>query len=257
MGKETGIAWCSHTFNPWWGCVKVSPACTNCYAATFDKRIGGDHWGPESDRRLFGDKHWSEPLKWNAAAKRDGVRRRVFCASMADVFEDRDDLDEHRARLWKLIDVTPNLDWMLLTKRADQIYRKIDWQIAKSNVWLGCTAEDQEWCDERATRLLGCPAVVHFLSVEPQLGPVVPPSGIKLVISGCESGPKARGTPSDWYRSLRDECIKIGAAFFLKQARMGADGISAGPGSWVKDRDIVELPYLDGVQHAAMPAVPA
>lgn len=93
MGKSTGIAWCDGTFNPWWGCVKVSPACTNCYAATFDRRIGGDHWGPGSERRTFGDKHWNEPLKWNAAAEQAGTRKRVFCASMADVFEGRSDLD--------------------------------------------------------------------------------------------------------------------------------------------------------------------
>jgi protein gp37 len=94
MGKETAISWTHHTFNPWWGCQRVSPGCTNCYAETFDKRIGGKHWGPTAPRRFFGPKHWAEPLKWARAAAKAGERHRVFCASMADVFEDRPELIE-------------------------------------------------------------------------------------------------------------------------------------------------------------------
>ena len=114
MGTETAISWCDHTFNPWWGCVRVSPACQHCYAETFSKRVGLKVWGPESDRRFFGPKHWAEPLKWNTAAVKAGVRRRVFCASMADVFEDRADLLNERLRLFQLIEDTPQLDWLLL-----------------------------------------------------------------------------------------------------------------------------------------------
>ncbi len=258
MGTETGIAWCDHTFNCWWGCVKISPACTNCYAATFDKRVGGAHWGPDSERRFFGDKHWAEPLKWDAAAKRAGVRRRVFCASMADVFEGRPDLVEHRARLWNLIDATPNLDWLLLSKRwgVEDVASMIPWTTTpRPNVWLGATAENQEYCDARAPALLAVPAVVHFLSVEPQLGAVIPPAGIDWVISGCESGPRSRPTPTEMYRGLRDATAAIGGAFFLKQARLLADGITVGKRSWVKGVDIVEQPYLDKVQHIAFPRV--
>ncbi len=161
MGLETGIAWCDHTFNPWWGCVKISPACTNCYAATFDKRVGGAHWGPGSERRLFGDKHWAEPLKWDAAAKVARRRRRVFCASMADVFEGRAELDVHRQRLWALIDATPNLDWLLLSKRwgLEDVASMIPWgDTPKPNVWLGATAENQEYADRRSAALLAVPA---------------------------------------------------------------------------------------------------
>ena len=122
MGVETKIAWTDHTFNPWWGCVKVSPGCANCYAETFAKRTGHAVWGAETDRRFFGDKHWAEPVKWNLAAAKAGVRRRVFCGSMCDVFEGpRPLLDDWRDQLWTLIRYTPNLDWLLLTKRPESL----------------------------------------------------------------------------------------------------------------------------------------
>src|SRR4051794_32502123 len=103
MGRNSSIEWTHHTFNPWWGCVKVSPACKHCYAEAWAKRTGFGLWGPRSDRRFFGDAHWREPLRWNAEAAADRTRRRVFCASMADVFEPRRELDAWRERLWKLI----------------------------------------------------------------------------------------------------------------------------------------------------------
>jgi len=117
MGKDSKIEWTHHTFNPWWGCVKVSPGCEHCYAEAFAKRVGKKVWGAQSDRRFFGDPHWREPLKWHDEAVITGERRRVFCASMADVFEDRDELIPHRIRLFQLIANTPKLDWLLLTKR--------------------------------------------------------------------------------------------------------------------------------------------
>src|SRR5688572_21886599 len=117
MGESTTITWTHHSWNPWWGCVKVSEGCKNCYAESFSKRACHDIWGPGSQRRFFGDKHWAEPIKWDRAAEKAGERRRVFCASMADVFEDRPDLVEPRRRLFELIRATPNLDWLLLTKR--------------------------------------------------------------------------------------------------------------------------------------------
>jgi protein gp37 len=112
VGKNSSIEWTHHTFNPWWGCVKVSPACQNCYALEFARRLGHSIWGAAAPRRFFGENHWLEPLKWNARAKADGERKRVFCASMADVFEARTDLNSERAKLWKLIEATPWLDWL-------------------------------------------------------------------------------------------------------------------------------------------------
>src|SRR5687767_4291955 len=114
MGQNTRIEWTHHTFNPWWGCVRVSPACKNCYADSWANRLGLELWGAKAPRRFFSDSHWAEPIRWNREAQRLGVRRRVFCASMGDVFEDRRDLDSARAKLWKLIDETSSLDWLLL-----------------------------------------------------------------------------------------------------------------------------------------------
>jgi protein gp37 len=93
MGKNSKIEWTNHTFNPWWGCVRVSPACKHCYAEAWAKRVGSKVWGAKAERRLFGNKHWFEPKKWDAEAKQDGERRRVFCASMPDIFEKRKELD--------------------------------------------------------------------------------------------------------------------------------------------------------------------
>lgn len=122
MGAATEIAWTDATFNPWWGCVRVSPGCENCYAESFAKRTGNAVWGVQAPRRFFPDKHWSEPRKWNAAAEKAGIRKRVFCASMADAFERREELDPWRAKLFALIEETPWLDWQLLTKRPEAGY---------------------------------------------------------------------------------------------------------------------------------------
>src|SRR5689334_16021242 len=124
MGAKTKIGWTHHTFNAWWGCHKVSPACKHCYAESFSKRTGHAVWGANAPRRFFGDAHWREPLKWNAAAEKAGERRRVFCGSMMDVFEWHDEptneqMNAARARLWELIESTPWLDWLLLTKRPE------------------------------------------------------------------------------------------------------------------------------------------
>lgn len=178
MGVDTSIEWTDHTFNPWWGCQRVSPACEHCYAETFSRRIGGspwakgEHWGPKSLRTIASEKQWGEPVRWNAAAEKAGVRARVFCASMADVFEDRRDLDAPRARLFALIEATPWLDWQLLTKRTDAMVRLAPERWAKAwprNVWAGTTVESQKYADERIPHLLRVPAAVRFLSCEPLL----------------------------------------------------------------------------------------
>lgn len=152
--------------------ARVSAACRSCYAETFAHRLGLDVWGKGADRRFFGDAHWNEPVKWNRKAEKEGVRRQIFCASMADVFEDHAGLDEQRERLWALMAETPWLDWLLLTKRPENIGGMIPWSWvagAPENVWFGATAEDQGCADERIPFLLDNPAVVHFLSCEPLL----------------------------------------------------------------------------------------
>ena len=150
MAKNSAIEWTHHTFNPWWGCTKVSPGCKHCYAETWSKRLGQDLWGARAARRELSDGYWRQPLAWNVSALKAGRRTRVFCASMADVFEDRRDLDSKRERLWALIEQTPKLDWLLLTKRPQNVARLAPYgETWPDNVWLGATAENQKWLDRR------------------------------------------------------------------------------------------------------------
>ena len=144
MGYSTGIEWTDHTFNPWWGCSKVSAGCDFCYAETWADRFAYEVWGEGKARRLMGDGYWLEPLKWNAEAQRANRRARVFCASMADVFE-VEAPEGQLERLWDLIRRTPWLDWQLLTKRPHRIARSLpkDWGAqGYPNVWLGTSVED-------------------------------------------------------------------------------------------------------------------
>lgn len=239
MGKGSKIEWCSHTFNVVWGCQKVSDACQFCYAETMAKRYGHQVWGPPSTtpRRTLSEAYWRQPLKWNAAAANAGERARVFCSSMADVFEDHPTVDQERQKLWPLIVATPCLDWLLLTKRPENIMSMVPvgWLDGfPRNVWAGTTVESQEYADKRIPELLRVPAAVRFLSCEPLLGPVDlaegghgpmfvtdlqngKRTGIHWVITGGESGPHARPGHPDWYRSLRDQCQAAGVAFHFKQ----------------------------------------
>ncbi len=172
MGEITGISWCHHTFNCWWGCVKVSEECRNCYAEGVAKRFGQDVWGVNRPRHTFGPKHWNEPLKWNRDAEKARERRRVFCGSMMDVFEVNriQGLDAEREKLWELIAKTPALDWLLLTKRPENIGALVPWKDSwPENVWLGTTAGTQKSADQNLPMLLSFPAIVRFVSMEPLL----------------------------------------------------------------------------------------
>lgn len=238
MGESTGIAWTDHTFNPWWGCARVSAGCEHCYAEAWAKRTGLSVWGQKSERRFFGEKHWKEPLKWNKAAALAGVRRRVFCSSMADVFEDRPDLVEPRERLFTLIVDTPYLDWQLLTKRPENLRAMLPWTSPQnsvnrppwSNVWLGTTCEDQKRADERIPILCEVPAEIRFASYEPAIEYVrfAPVSGLDWIIVGGESGPKARPFDLSWARRTVEHCDNYGIACFVKQ--MGDDPVDGSAG---------------------------
>lgn len=223
MGHQSTIEWTDHTFNPWWGCLKVSPGCQHCYADTLANRYGYTIWGPAAttERRTFGDKHWAEPLKWDREADKAGVRKRVFCASMADVFEDHHTAAEQRPKLWKLIEDTPHLDWLLLTKRPENMVAMTPWDKAwPTNVWAMTSVENQEQALRRIPVLLEVPAAIHALSVEPLLDAVdLMPwiDQLDWVIVGGESGPGARPMHPDWVRSLRQQCIPAGVSFFFKQ----------------------------------------
>lgn len=222
MGQTTAISWTDHTFNPWWGCARVSPGCQHCYAESFAKRTGHDVWGVGGERRTFGDKHWAEPLKWNRAAEAAGRPSLVFCASMADVFEDRDDLIPHRERLYDLIEATPHLIWQLLTKRPENVLAMTRYRYfhgLPDNVWIGCTVEDQTRAFDRIPELVKVPASVRFLSCEPLLGGVILAAldRIHWVIVGGESGGKHRPMDLDNARDIVHQCEQRHVPVFFKQ----------------------------------------
>lgn len=231
MGANSDIQWTDHTFNPWTGCTEISPGCDHCYAAAIAKRntkVFGQ-WGNEPRKRTS-EGYWRQPLKWDRVAVEHGRRVRVFCASMADVFDNQAP-HEWRVDLWSLIHATPNLDWLLLTKRPQNIAKMLpaDWGDGYRNVWLGTTVENQEQADRRISHLLDAPAAVHFLSVEPLLEPVrleewtdssrkilgVP--RVDWIIVGGESGPHARTMDERWAQNIRFLCEADDVPFFMKQ----------------------------------------
>lgn len=256
MAENTKIEWCDHTFNPWEGCQKVGPGCDNCYAEARNARFAGGqtiNWGPGAPRRRTSGSNWRLPLKWNQQAKAAGIRYRVFCASLADVFDNEVD-PAWRAELFALIAATPHLDWLLLTKRIGNVAKMIEAPGMQKcglppNVWLGATIVNQPEADRDITKLLALPARVRFLSMEPLLGPVdlrrwldrcdhgsrPGPGGaggvmcaecegrghgchrLHWIIVGGESGPGARPMHPDWARSLRDQCQAAGVPFLFKQ----------------------------------------
>ena len=231
MAENTKIEWADHTFNPWTGCTKVSPACDHCYAEGWAKRSGHVKWGSGQPRRRTSDANWRMPLKWNREAERTGVRPRVFCASLADVFDNAVD-PQWREDLFDLIAATPNLDWLLLTKRIGNVGNMLpvpfDFDKHFPNVWLGATVVNQEEADRDIPKLLAVPAAKRFLSIEPMVSHIDIKSylnrhmehavlRIDWVIVGGESGPGARPMSPDWARSIRDQCEEAGVALFVKQ----------------------------------------
>jgi protein gp37 len=251
MGATTGIQWTDHTFNPWWGCAHVSPGCVHCYAETLAKRCGNDVWGTKSPRRFFGEKHWAEPRKWNREAEARGKPERVFCASMADVGEPREDLKPWREKLWRLIAETPWLDWQLLTKRPEMVYMA-PWSYGKwpANVWVGTSVENQEWADKRIPILCQIPAAIRFLSCEPLVGPVfLEPdhlAAVDWVIVGGESGPGARKMDLEWARVLVEQCCEVNVPVFVKQLgaayRTEGDSHGAAMELWPTELQIRQMP---------------
>lgn len=319
MAENTNIEWCDSTFNPWTGCTKVGPGCDHCYAEGWAKRSGLVQWGPGAERRRTSAANWQKPLQWNAErfvectecgwrgeqrkAHSGGTqcpacsfgretlkpaRRRVFCASLADVF-DKEVPVEWRADLFWLIHSTPNLDWLLVTKRIGnaagmmraamlEIDPSGEWPAPWPNVWLGITVVNQAEADRDIPKLLQTPAAVRFLSMEPLLGPVLIdtllceypededealyPGRLDWVIVGGESGSKARPMHPQWARDIRDQCEEAGVPFLFKQWGEWAP-IAADPSRY----PICALMYrvgkkaagrlLDGREHNGFPIQPA
>ncbi len=223
MGENSKIEWTTHTFNPWIGCQKVSPGCDHCYAeALMDKRLGRVQWGPHGDRIRTSPSNWTKPRQWAKEAAQADARPRVFCASLADWLDNRVPI-AWRDDLATLIDATPELDWLLLTKRPENLNRFLPWRAPRHpprNVWLGITAEDQEHFDERYPILADMPATVHFISYEPALGPLSIRDAYPVpgwIICGGESGARARYMEPKWAGALLDECATAQVPFFMKQ----------------------------------------
>jgi len=244
MAEQSKIEWTDHTFNPWEGCTKISPACDFCYAAERAARFKTVEWG--GPRRRTSESNWKKPLKWEREANKFGAefgrRQRVFCASLADVFDNQVP-EEWRADLWDLIRKTPSLDWLLLTKRPQNIEKMLPpfWDEIKGRVWLGTTVENQEVAERNIPYLVQHDCAVRFLSCEPMLGAIdlscipfsgpLSPSdsaegfhalrhvelGLDWIIAGGESGPNARSSIPRHLRSLRDQCFRAGIPFLFKQ----------------------------------------
>jgi protein gp37 len=290
MAENSKIEWTDHTFNPWMGCTKVSPACANCYAERdFDHRYGKVQWGPTGTRVITSDSNWQKPLQWNRKAESLGVRYRVFCASLADVFEDwkgpihnsrgkilnenleeasnsdmhNDELltmDHIRRKLFALIDQTSHLDWLLLTKRPENI-RRMWWgnlvtgfrPFRRDNVWLGASVESADYLGRIDTlKTCGDLASVLFLSCEPVVGPMPTLGehidGIDWIITGGESGPEARPADPDWFRSIRDQCEAHNVPFHFKQwGEFDENQVRVGKKNAGR--------LLDGVTHDGLPIV--
>lgn len=274
MGENSKISWTDNTWNPWWGCTEVGPGCDNCYARGLANRYGYG-WGHGVPRRYFADKHWNEPRRWNRRAREAGKRVKVFCSSMADIFDNEVE-QVHRERLWELIAECNSLNWLLLTKRIGNAGKMLPRRWIRdgipTNAWLGITVVDQEEADRDIPKLLDFYGLL-WLSIEPQLAPIAlrgaqlgdsgetpgyEPS-INWVVCGGESGSENRVRPfhAEWARDLKEQCRIAKVPFFMKQ--MGAltfmepkDGDpllrrmnhadAANPMKWPKDLRIQEFP---------------
>lgn len=226
--ENTDIEWCDHTFNAWEGCTKIGPGCDNCYAEARNSRFHtGKNWGPGAPRLTRSDAYWATPLKWERNHKQFFAihkrRQRVFCSSLADIF-DNEAPEGEREKLWELIRKTPNIDWLLLTKRASNISKMLpeDWGNGYPNVWLGLTVVNQFELDRDLPKLIEINALVRWLSMEPLLDYVTLPPTIKnidWIVVGGESRQRSISRPMRyrWAIWLRDQCIAAGIAFLFKQ----------------------------------------
>lgn len=244
MAENSKIEWCDHTFNPWIGCAKISTGCEMCYAeASQAKRYKRVVWGPAGTRMRTSDANWRLPLRWNRVAERDGTRPKVFCASLADVFDDWGGslfeygcLDVWRNDLWNLIGDTPNLQWLLLTKRPENVLRFVpeSWRGGfPERVGVGVSIENAE-CLSRLMPLSYIHCRVKFISAEPLLAPIDFAPWLRMnsrtcpqviedfrrhawVIVGGESGPDARPCNVAWIESIIEQCAAAGVPCFVKQ----------------------------------------
>lgn len=257
MAEQTGIAWTRSTFNPWIGCTKIGPGCDACYAEALDKRMrygGATHWGDDKPRFRTSLSNWKKPIQWNyeagieRASGANAVRRwawhtpgfwPVFCASLADVFDNQVP-DAWRHDLWSLIEATPNLSWLIVTKRIGNVERMVParWIVDgfPKHVRLLATICNQGEAGRDIPKLLMLP-VKNGISYEPALGPVHWPPflrlGVQWIIFGGESNQgahKARGFDIAWAEEGVAQCREAGVPAFVKQMGSNAYRISSKTG---------------------------
>ena len=230
MAENSKIEWCHHTMNFWIGCTKVGPPCDHCYAENMSNRYGWVTWGPHGERKRTSEANWKKPYQWAKAARGTGVRPRVFSLSLGD-WLDNQVPQQWRLDMAKVIEATPELDWLLLTKRIQNFKRLAPWPTPPRNVWLGITCGSQPEYDRDWPMLAAIDASVRFISYEPALGPLdltqrpgTPNSDVNTravhpswIICGGESGSGARTMDPAWARRLRDQCADYGVAYFFKQ----------------------------------------
>lgn len=233
MGETTHISWADGTFSPWTGCTKISPACDGCYAAhLMDTRMGRVEWGEasvgEGTRALMSDDYWRKPLTWNRQAAKSGVTPWIF-PSLCDPF-DTAVPPQWRWHFFDLMEATPNILWLLLTKRIGNVRKLTDplrgERVLPRNVALGGTFANQEEWDRDGHKLrdaqIATGARFTFGSFEPMLGPIDFGGGWMpaWVVAGGETDQgshKARPSSIRWFRSLRDQCADMGVPFHFKQ----------------------------------------
>lgn len=249
MAENSKIEWTDHTFNPWMGCTKVSPACDNCYAAEMmDTRYGRVRWGAGETRVRTAPSTWQTPRKWNRQAAASGERPFVFCASLADVFDNEVD-PAWRRDLFELIHDTPNLVWLLLTKRIGNVLKMVrDAEGITDNWAIGATMANQEEYDRDRMKLAEVKGRLRplftFGSFEPLLGPIIlDRNAPDWIIVGGESGGNARPMQVDWARDLKRQALELGRVFNFKQ--VGGRGSDKGGHA------------LDGVTHFDRPKIAA
>lgn len=220
MGRESRIEWTDHTWSPWWGCSKVSRGCKHCYAESLSKRMGFQIWGQDAERKHLSSKHWEQPFRWSEEAGRLGIQYKVF-PSMCDPFEARADLDPLRRRFFELIRYTPNLQWLLVTKRPEQL---IEYPGLPPNAHLLATVEGntvknrifnlRQYRNYGESRILG-------LSIEPLTEPLdlslSDLRGIDWAIVGGETGHHSERMLGRWVQSIFIATRKANTRFLFKQ----------------------------------------
>jgi protein gp37 len=247
MSADTSIEWCDHTWNPWEGCTRVSPACDFCYAAARAAHYQTVQWdGPP--RRCSST--WKGPPKWNDNAAASHRRARVFCLSLGDFFDNQAQ-ESWRSDAWRVIDSCRSLDRLILTKRPQNIAKMLPTGWPWPHVWLGVTAENQEEANRRIPLLLNIPASIHFISAEPlfepiNLSPWLGPGRGDWVITGGESDDRGRHRPfdPDWARRLLSQCRVAGSAFFMKQLGSGWPHHGTNPELFPADLRVREWPDM-------------